>query len=129
MNNCLFVRMSSLSVTEGLEDRLIDFAVRVMNVSESLPDTIAGKHVASQLLRSGTAPAANYGEARSAESKKDFLHKMKVALKELRETKVWLKLIERKPLCSPERMTPVISECDELIAIFVSSVKTSMSKK
>ena len=106
-----------------LEDRLIDFAVRVITVVEALPDTKAGKHVASQLIRSGTSPAPNYGEAQSAESRRDFVHKMKIALKELRETHIWLKLIERKPLCSPERMQDITNECSELIAIFVSSLK------
>ncbi len=76
-----------------LEDRLIDFAVRVIAVVEALPDSKAGKHVAGQLVRSGTSPAPNYGEAQSAESRRDFIHKMKVALKELRETLVWLKVI------------------------------------
>ena len=68
-----------------LEDRLIDFAVRIINVVEALPSSKAGNHVAGQLIRSGTAPAPNYGEAQSAESRKDFIHKMKIALKELRE--------------------------------------------
>ena len=108
-----------------LEDRLIDFAVRVISVVEALPDTKAGKHVASQLIRSGTSPAPNYGEAQGAESRKDFIHKMKIALKELRETHIWLKLIERKPLCSPERMQDISSECSELIAIFVKRIKTA----
>ena len=64
-----------------LEDRLIDFAVRIINVVEALPNSKAGNHVARQLIRSGTAPAPNYGEAQSAESRKDFIHKMKIALK------------------------------------------------
>ncbi len=73
-----------------LQERLIEFAVRVLNVVESLPNSRVGNHVAGQLIRSGTSPAPNYGEAQSAESRKDFIHKMKVALKELRETLVWL---------------------------------------
>ncbi len=81
-----------------LEDRLVDFAVRIINVVEALPSSKAGNHVAGQLIRSGTAPAPNYGEAQSAESRKDFIHKMKIALKELRETLIWLKIIERKTL-------------------------------
>ena len=108
-----------------LESRLIDFAVRVVNVVEALPNTKAGNHIAGQLIRSGTAAAPNYGEAQSAESRRDFLHKMKVALKELRETLIWLTIIERKPLCDPDKMKEIIRECDELIAIFVSSVKTA----
>lgn len=71
-----------------LRDRLVSFAVRVITVVESLPDSKAGKHVAGQLVRAGTSPAPNYGEAQSAESPRDFIHKMKIALKELRETQV-----------------------------------------
>ncbi len=112
-----------------LEDRLIDFSVRVIAVVESMPDLRAGKHIAGQLVRSGTSPAPNYGEAQSAESRKDFIHKMKIALKELRETMIWLKIIERKPLCPPERLGPIITECNELISIFVTSIKTAESNK
>ncbi|MEZ6123288.1 MAG: four helix bundle protein [Planctomycetaceae bacterium] len=108
---------------QELENRLIDFAVRVIAVVEAMPDSKAGRHIAGQLVRSGTAPAALYGEAQSAESRNDFIHKMKLCLKELRETGIWLKMIERKPLCPPERMLPITSECNELIAIFVSSLK------
>ena len=108
-----------------LEERLTDFAVHVMNVVEALPDTKSGNHVARQLVRSGTSPAPNYGEAQSAESKRDFIHKMKVALKELRETLIWLKIIERKLLCDQTCMQGIMVECNELIAIFVKSIKTS----
>lgn len=108
-----------------IEDRLIDFAVRVLNVTEALPNTKAGNHIAGQLVRSGTSPAPNYGEAQSAESRRDFVHKMKICLKELRETLIWLRIIERKKLCPPERLSDIVKECDELIAIFVASVKTA----
>ena len=114
---------------EDLEDRLIDFAVRIINVIESLPNSKTGNHIAGQLVRSGTSPAPNYGEAQSAESRKDFIHKMKVALKELRETMIWLRIIERKPLCESSQMVKIINECDELIAIFVASVKTADLKQ
>ncbi len=108
-----------------IEDRLIEFAVRVINVVEALPDTKAGKHVANQLVRSGTSPAPNYAEARAAESRADFVHKLKVALKELRETLVWLKVIEQKPMIPRERLGQLVTECNELIAIFVKSVQTA----
>jgi four helix bundle protein len=108
-----------------LEERLIELAVRVITVVEALPDTKAGRHIAGQLVRAGTAPAANYGEAQSAESRRDFVHKMKVCVKELRETLIWLKMIERKPLCPPERLGPILGECNELISIFVKSIKTA----
>lgn len=117
----------SASQPLDLEDRLVDFAVRLLNVVEALPTTKAGNQIARQLVRSGTSPAPNYGEAQSAESRKDFIHKMKVALKELRETLIWLKIIERKPLCQPARLAGVVKECDELISIFVASIKTAES--
>ena len=111
-----------------LEDRLVDFAVRIIGFVEALPESRAGKHIAGQLIRSGTSPAPNYGEAKSAESRKDYIHKMKICLKELRETLIWLRIIERKKLCPPERLSDIIKECDELIAIFVASVKTAEEK-
>jgi len=81
---------------QELEDRLIDFAVMVIGVVEVLPNSKAGNHIAGQLVRSGTSPAPNYGEARSAESRKDFIHKMKISLKELRESVIWLKRLSEK---------------------------------
>lgn len=112
-----------------LQDRLVDFAVRVINVVEALPESKAGKHVAGQLVRSGTSPAPNYGEAQSAESRRDFIHKMKIALKELRETQIWLQIIERKQMCDLTRMSEITNECDELIAIFVKSLQTAESNR
>ena len=112
-----------------LEERLVDFAVLILGVVESLPDTKIGNHIAGQLVRCGTSPAPNYGEAQSAESRNDFIHKMKVALKELRETLVWLKIIMRKPLYSCEALAPIIQENDELISIFVTSVKTAQQNR
>lgn len=110
---------------QQLEDRLIDFAVSIVTVVEALPSSKAGNHIAGQLIRSGTSPAPNYGEAQSAESRRDFIHKMKIALKELRETMIWLKIIDRKHLVDCVRLADVIGECDQLIAIFVSSTKTA----
>lgn len=113
-----------------LQDRLIDYAVRIVRLSESLPDTKAGKHVSSQMLRSGTAPAPNYGEAQSAESKADFVHKLKVALKELRETEVWLKIIQKAKMVKPaSKLTPLLGETDELVAILFASVTTAKRRK
>lgn len=108
-----------------LENRLIDFAVMIVGVVEALPDSKAGNHIGSQLIRSGTSPAPNYGEAQSAESRKDFVHKMKISLKELRETMVWLKIIGRKNLAPRDEAMKAITECNELIAIFVASTKTA----
>ena len=109
-----------------LQERLVEFAIRVLNVVESLPNSRVGNHVAGQLLRSGTSPAPNYDEAQSAESRKDFIHKMKVALKELRETFVWLLIIQRKPLIEPlDMLSSLIVENNELISIFVASITTA----
>jgi four helix bundle protein len=114
----------------NLEERLIDFAVRILNFVEALPNTRIGNHIAGQLLRCGTSPAPNYGEAQSAESRKDFVHKIKIVLKELRETKVWLNIVHRKSLAkSGSEVEALITECDELISIFVTSVKTAEKNK
>jgi four helix bundle protein len=113
---------------QELEDRLIDFAVMVIGVVEALPVSKAGNHIAGQLVRSGTSPAPNYGEARSAESRKDFIHKMKISLKELRETVIWLKIISRKGLADEASTSSSIKECGELIAIFISSTRTADSE-
>ncbi len=121
--------MSKESRTFDLEERLIDFAVRIIRTSESLPKTRVGNHIAGQLIRSGTSSAPNYGEAQSAESRADFIHKMKICLKELRETKIWLLMIRRAKLLSPaSKLQLLIEENDELISIFVSSIKTSKQK-
>jgi four helix bundle protein len=113
-----------------LEERLISFAVRIIGVVEALPDSRAGNHVAGQLVRCGTSPAPNYAEAQSAESRSDFIHKMKVCLKELRETRAWLLMVSRKPLIEPPgKLDPLIAECNELIAIFVSSIATAQKNR
>ncbi|MEM7346232.1 MAG: four helix bundle protein, partial [Chloroflexota bacterium] len=113
---------------DDLEDRLIDYAVRIIKVSESLPNTPAGKHIRGQLLRSGTSPAPNYGEARSAESNRDFIHKLKIALKELNETRIWLKMIIRSDLVSEHLLASVLDECEQLCRILSRSIQTSRHK-
>lgn len=110
---------------QELEERLIDFAVMVIGVVEVLPSSKAGNHIGGYMIRSGTSPAPNYGEARSAESRRDFIHKMKISLKELRETIIWLKIISRKQLVDDTLVSRVIAECDELIAIFIASTRTA----
>ena len=114
-----------------IEERLIDFAVRIINVVEAFPNTRAGNHIAGQLVRCGTSPAPNYGEAQSAESRNDFIHKIKIVLKELRETNVWLNIIQRKKLFvdSSNKLHALIVECNELISIFVTSAKTARGNK
>jgi four helix bundle protein len=113
-----------------LEDRLIDFAVRVLDLVEALPRTRVGNHIAGQMVRCGTSPASNYAEAQSAESRNDFIHKLKIVLKELREARVWLLLIQRKALIKPpDEVAPVLAECNELISIFVASIGTAEKRK
>ena len=110
---------------DELEERLIDFAVRIIKLSASLPRTPAGKHVAGQILRCGTSPAPNYGEARGAESSADFVHKLRIVLKELNETSIWLRIIERSQLLKPQQLSSLAREAKELCRIFTASLKTA----
>jgi four helix bundle protein len=109
-----------------LSERLIEFAVRIIELVEQLPRTLAGKHIGGELLRCGTSPAPNHAEAQGAESRRDFVHKMSIGLKELRETRVWLKITQRKMAKGIEKnLEWLLNESDELIKIFVSSIKTA----
>ena len=113
-----------------LEDRLLDFAARIIRVSESMKLTPAGRHVGDQLLRSGTSPFANHGEAEGAESLNDFVHKLRICYKELRESRRWMRLAQRADLLDqPERLTPLLDEADELIRIFAASLRTAEKKR
>jgi four helix bundle protein len=111
-----------------LEERLLDFAALIILVVESLPATRAGNHVAGQLLRSGTSPLPNQAEAEAAESAADFIHKLRLCLKELRETRRWLRLVERVPMAASEVPT-ALKEADELIRIFVASIRTATKNR
>ena len=118
------------TVQYDLEQRLIDFAVIVIDIAEELPASRAGNHIASQLIRCGTSSAPNYGEAQSAESRNDFIHKMMIAFKELRETRVWLRLILRKPFVQNGRTVQAgMDECEQLLRIFWKSISTAKSGK
>ena len=109
-----------------LEERLINFSVLIIEIANELPNTKVGNHLSGQLIRSGTSSALNYGEAQSGESRKDFIHKIKVVLKELRETLICLKIIDKlKLLTSSEKLKTTLKENDELISIFVRSVETA----
>jgi four helix bundle protein len=113
-----------------LEERLIQFALMIIDIVEALPNNRVGNHIGGQLIRCGTSPAANYGEAQSAESRNDFVHKLKVILKELRETRIWLKIIDRKRLIAAAKLvTDALEECGELIAIFGKSVGTARKNR
>ena len=109
-----------------LEDRLLEFAAEIIELTESLPNTRVGNHVAGQLLRCGTSPLSNYGEVEAAESRRDFFHKLRICLTELRETKRWLCLVGRsKKLRPPENFTSCLQKVEEPIRIFVASVRTA----
>ncbi|MEM7130130.1 MAG: four helix bundle protein [Chloroflexota bacterium] len=110
---------------DDIEERLIGFAVRILKVCGALPETPVGRHIRGQLLRCGTSPAPNYGEARSAESQRDFVHKLKVVLKELNESRVWLKMLVRAELLSEQQLNELLDECDQLCRIMGSSIRTS----
>ena len=121
--------MTSQSLADALEERLIDFAVRIIKLSANLPKTPAGKHIAGQILRAGTSPAPNYGEARGAESHADFVHKLRIVLKELNETSIWLCIIKRCHLLREELLSDIIEENNSLSKIFTASLKTSRHPK
>jgi four helix bundle protein len=108
-----------------LEDRLVDYAAAIVRLVEELPKSRAGNHVAAQLLRSGTSPLPNHGEAESAESPVDFIHKLKVCLKEQRETKRWSRLVARIPALPAHAVDPLLAETVELIRIFAASIRTA----
>ena len=117
--------MRDENLADVLENRLIDFAVRVINLADALPGSPAGRHVSGQILRCGTSPAPNYAEARGAESRADFVHKLKVALKELNETSVWLRVICRSKLLKPELLVPLVEENQQLSRILHASISTA----
>ena len=116
---------SKPSFADELEDRLIDFAVRIIKLSARLPKTPAGRHIAGQILRCGTSPAPNYGEARGAESRADFVHKIRIVFKELNETLVWLRIIERSRLLPADLLVDIIQESGDLCKIFGATLRTA----
>ena len=114
---------------ESIEERLLDYATDCIRIAESLPSSYTGRHLSGQLVRCGTAPYAHQGEAQGAESVDDFIHKMSIGLKELRESTRWLKLIARVPLLPDlTKINATLSESDELQRIFYSSIKTAREK-
>jgi four helix bundle protein len=113
------------SKADELEKRLIAFAAAVLNLSSKLPKTPQGRHICGQIVRSGTAPAANYGEARGAESRSDFIHKLGIVMKELNETAIWLEMIGQSSLLSPDNLVAILAENRELSRIITASVKTA----
>ena len=114
---------------DALEERLIDFAVRVVRLSAALPKTAAGKHIAGQIMRSGTSAAPNYGEARGAESQADFVHKLAIVLKELNETSIWLRIVVRSGMSTEKLTAQLVQENNELCRIITASLKTARRKQ
>ena len=108
-----------------LEDRLIRFGAGVCRLAERLRTTAVSKHVVVQIIRSGTSPLANYGEVQRAESRRDFIHKLGICLKELRETRAWLKFMAEMKLGAQEELDPVLDECEQLLAILATSIRTA----
>jgi four helix bundle protein len=113
---------------DELQERLIDFAVRIIKLSSRLPKTLAGRHIAGQILRSGTSPPPNYGEARAASSRADFLHHLSIVLRELNETLIWLQMVRKSGLLPPEKLSDLLDENQQLCRIITASIKTARSE-
>jgi len=112
-------------VGEDLDERLLDFSVRAGKAVDALPETRVGRHVAGQLVRCSTSPGANYSEARAGESTRDFIHKLGVCFKELRETHYWLRYSMRGVLLPEKRLAPLLDECEQLCKIVAQSIITA----
>jgi four helix bundle protein len=125
MLNSLEMSQAEMSRADALQERMIQFAVLILKLTAALPTTVPGRHIARQLTRSGTSPAPNYGEARGAESRADFIHKLGIVLKELNETEIWLNIILQSRLCPPRLVEPALEECRQLARIITASVKTT----
>ncbi|MBI4473559.1 MAG: four helix bundle protein [Acidobacteria bacterium] len=117
--------MEKIALSNRLEERLIDFAVCIIDLAGRLPRTFQARHIANQILRSGTAGAPNYAEARGAESRQDFIHKLRIVRKELNETAVWLRIISKSSLLPPEFLADIPAENTELARIVSASIKTA----
>ncbi len=111
--------------SDELSERLLEFAARIGKVVDALPESRLGRHIAGQLVRCGTSPAPNYEEACGAESRKDFIHKLRIALKELRETRCWIRLIIKAELLPESRISELLEESDQLCNIIGQSVLTA----
>jgi four helix bundle protein len=118
----------NLSKRDELTGRLLDLAVRIIKLVNTLPKTAVGKHLSGQLLLSGTSPGAHYEEACGAESRADFVHKLGIVLKELKESRFWLRVVHRIEILTPQRVEPLIQECEELCAIIAKSIVTTRKK-
>ena len=108
-----------------LEERLLEFSARIIRLVDALPNTRAANHIAGQLLRCGTSPLGNHGEVQAAESRRDFVHKLRICLKEFKETRRWLRLLQRAESVPAPKIEPILKETEELIRIFAASIRTA----
>ena len=115
--------------SDPLSERFVGFAATVIKITNALPNTVAGRHVGGQLIRAGTSCGSNYEEACGAESRPDFAHKMSVVLKELKESRFWLRLISRTEMLPPNHTEPVLDECQQLCAIVAKSILTTKRRR
>ena len=114
---------------EHISDRLLDFAADIIKITDALPQTVAARHIGGQLTRAGTSGGSNYEEACGAESRSDFAHKMSIVLKELKESRFWLRLISRTKMLSSDCTEPTLNECQQLCAIVAKSILTAKRKR
>ena len=130
IRNLPFTIQKEENVAKGdnLQERLTEFAVRIIRLCDAMPKSVTGKHLSGQLVRSGTSPAFNYGEARAAESKRDFVHKMRVVHKELNESNINLQIILRSQLLPEEKLISIMDECDQLCRIVNASIQTALKR-
>lgn len=114
---------------DELQERLVVFAVRILHLADALPETAAGRHVRNQIVRCGTSPAPNYSEARGAESRADFFHKLRIVFKELNETQVWLLIILQAKLLKEDRIKDIADENIQLCKIVATAVSSAKRTK
>jgi len=115
--------------SDQLSERLLDFAVEIIKITNALPNTVAGRHIGGQLIKAGTSGGSNYEEACGAESRSDFAHKMSIVLKELKESRFWLRVVRRTGMLTPIYTEPVLNECEQLCAIVAKSIITAKGRK
>ncbi len=121
------IERSSLPGAGGLEDRLVDFGVRIVALSANFPRTSAGKHLAAQILRCGTAPAPAYREARDADSQADFVERLRRVLRELNETEIWLRILDRSQLLRRDFIREITGETAQLCDVVTALLKNAGS--
>jgi len=114
---------------DQLSERLLGFVIKVIKIVDALPKTVSGRHISGQMIKAGTSCGANYEEGCGAESRSDFVHKMSIVLKELKETRYWLRVIHRTQILKPEYTEPMIDECEQLCAILGKSIVTAKRNK